>query len=463
MKSVAQILIVDDEPNVRKVLGALLEQAGYATTRGESAEQALDLVRSQDPDLVLTDLRMPGMDGLELLRRLRRDFPEIPVVLLTAHGTVESAVEAMKRGAHDFLTKPFDKEKVLEVIAGALAHAERARREFQGPLVEGPRCGIVGRSLVMEEMFRLIEKVAPSPSTVLVTGETGPGKELVAESIHRLSPRRDGPLVRINCGALPENLVEAELFGYERGAFTGAERSKPGRFELADGGTLFLDEIGELPIAAQVKLLRVLQDGNVDRIGGTGPHHVDVRLVAATNTDLASAATGGRFREDLLYRLRVVEVRVPPLRERAQDIPLLVDFFLGKHAHRLGGPLPGILPEAVADLAGRPWPGNVRELENAVERALLLGEGPVLTPFDFGVDAGRGASSSDRRESSRPESGLKGLSRTAAAEVERRHIRAALEATGGNVTRSAERLGLSRRGLQIKMKALGLRPDTLQE
>ena len=442
------ILLVDDESNVRRVLMALLEQAGYSAVSASSVDEAIDLVRSQDPDLVLTDLRMPGTDGMELLRRLREGFPEIPVVMLTAHGSVETAVEAMKRGAFDFLTKPFEKAQVLEVVGKALGQAERSRHEFQGPAAAGASCGFAGSSEALGKLCRMIEKVAPSPSTILITGETGTGKELVAEALHQGSLRPDGPMVRINCGALPENLVEAELFGYERGAFTGADRAKPGRFELADGGTLFLDEIGELPPAMQVKLLRVLQDGVIDRVGGVAPRTVDVRLLAATQRDLERSVQEGSFRQDLLYRLRVVELHVPPLRERAGDVPELAAFFLEKQSRRLGREPASISPEAMALLESHSWPGNVRELQNAVERALLLG-GATLEPADFGLGpaAEAPAGSSD----------LKEAARAAAEVVERRMIRAALQTTGGNVTRAAERLGLSRRGLQLKMKELGLR------
>jgi len=446
------ILIVDDETNVRKVLGTLLDQAGYATTRAESGEIAMDLVRAGDPDLVLTDLKMPGMDGLELLSKLRQDFPEIPVVLLTAHGTIENAVEAMKRGAHDFLTKPFDREKVVEIVAKAVGQAERSRREFQGPPAPGAPCGILGNSEAIRSLRRMIERVAPSPTTVLITGETGTGKELVAEAIHRCSPRADGPMIKINCGALPDNLVEAELFGHERGAFTGAERAKPGRFELAHEGTLFLDEIGELPLPLQVKLLRVLQDGVVDRVGGTEPLKVDVRLVTATNRDLEVETQEGRFRQDLLYRLNVVEIKLKPLRDYPEDIPLLVEFFLDKHVSRLGRARPSISENAVASLLARRWPGNVRELENAVERAVVLAEGDELGPADFGPLSAEGGS-----DATAPPGDLKGAARAAAAEAERKMIRTALDQTDGNVTRAAETLGLSRRGLQLKMKELGLR------
>ncbi len=450
MQDRQHVLIVDDEVNVRRVLGTMLEQAGYLATRAESGEQALQLVRAQDPDLVLTDLKMPEMDGLELLRRLREGFPEIPVVMLTAHGTVDAAVRAMKLGAHDFLTKPFDRSEVLEVIGKALGQAERARAEYQGPLTPGHRCGLVGSSAAIDALCDTIERVAASPSTVLITGETGTGKELVADALHSLSDRRDGPLVKINCGALPEHLVESELFGHERGAFTGAERDKPGRFELADGGTLFLDEIGELPPPMQAKLLRVLQDGVVDRVGGVEPRHVDVRVVAATNRDLDRAVADGRFRQDLYYRLRVVELRVPPLRERIEDVSELVECFLDKHAKRLGRPRPSVTPQGVVALQSRRWPGNVRELESAIERAILLAREPELGPRDLECEEPATAGAG------RPV-GLKDAARAAAAETERRLIRAALRATQDNVTRAAERLGLSRRGLQLKIKEYGLR------
>ena len=453
MNEPAHVLIVDDEVNVRKVLGTLLEQAGYQVVSASSGEEALRCVRAHDPEVVITDMKMPGMDGLAVLRRLRTDFPEIPVVMLTAHGTIELAVEAMKGGAHDFLTKPFDRVKVLEVIGGALAHGERSRREFQGPLAEGEPTGILGRSATIKVVRQMVQRVAGAPTTVLITGETGTGKELVAEALHRLSSRRDAPLVRINCGAIPESLVEAELFGYERGAFTGAEKAKPGRFELADRGTLFLDEVAELPLLSQVKLLRILQDGVLDRVGAAAPRKVDVRVVAATNRDLTLMAGDGRFREDLLYRLRVIEMHVPPLRERPEDIPVLVDFFLLKHAHRLGRPVPRVSPEALASLMALPWPGNVRQLENAIERGVLLAQEPVLTEFDFGLESAPPA----REGTGRPRS----PARQAAIEAERRVIRAALENVEGNVTRAATLLGLSRRGLQLKMKGFGLRAPSV--
>jgi DNA-binding NtrC family response regulator len=362
----------------------------------------------------------------------------------------------MKRGACDFLTKPFDRRTVVEVIGKALAQAGRARGEFQGPLDGNQKCGMVGRSQAIESLRSLIERIAPTPATVLIAGETGTGKELVAEALHHYSARRNQPLVRVNCGALPETLVESELFGAERGAFTGADRTRPGRFELADGGTLFLDEIGEMPPAIQVKLLRVLQDGVVDRVGGSKPIRVDVRLITASHRDLDAETRHGSFRADLLYRLRVVEIRVPALRDRPEDVPLLVEFFLDKHSRRLGRPRPSVSVAALAALSGMPWPGNVRQLENAVERAVVLAAGPVLELEDFGI-------ASVLQPAGAPPGGpvdLKDAARAAAAETERRLILEALQACGHNVTRASERLGLSRRGLQIKMKEFGLRTET---
>ena len=442
----AHVLVVDDEPGMRQVLAAILENAGYATSRAAHGREALELVRAQDPDLVITDLRMPELSGDELLTEMRASFPEIPVIVLTAHGTIDLAVEAMRRGAHDFLTKPFDKERVLATVQAALAQGELGRLDVSGADAARGDLGLAGGSPAMERVRALVRRVAAAPASILVTGETGTGKELVAEALHRLSPRSGGPLVRVNCGALPENLVESELFGHEKGAFSGAERARPGRFELASGGTLFLDEIGELPLAAQVKILRVLQDGRIDRLGSIEPSVVDVRIVAATHRDLRALAREGKFREDLLFRLDVVEIRLPPLRERPEDVSVLVELFLDKHSSRLARPRPKVSDAALEALASRSWPGNVRELEHAVERAILLSDARVLGPEDFGAGGVPAPS----------EPGVAPL-RAAAAEAEKRAIAQALEDSGRNVTRAAESLGISRRGLQIKMKELGLR------
>lgn len=454
MRTAFNILVVDDEANMRRVLSALVRQAGHQPIACASAEEALERLGQEDPALILTDLRMGGMDGLELLSKLRVSHPELPVVMITAFGTVDVAVSAMKRGAFDFVTKPFDRDDVLAVIDKALAQTIRGRREFQGPLEPRSRCGIIGESEAIETLRSLIERAAPSEATILISGETGTGKELVADAIYTCSGRAAGPMVRINCGALPDHLVESELFGHEKGAFTGAQQARPGRFELADRGTLFLDEVGELPPAAQVKLLRVLEDGKIDRIGSRESRQVDVRLVAATNVDLETAVKEGRFRQDLLFRLKVIEIRVPPLRERLGDVPLLLDFFMDKYCRRLGRPRPRLDGDVASWLGGREWPGNVRELENMVERALVLGEGETLGAADFGDLSLRGAQGP-------PSPGvgmdLKQAARAAAAQTEHRMIVAMLEESEGNVTRAAEMLGLSRRGLQLKMKELGLR------
>ncbi len=442
------ILIVDDEPNMRLVLSTLFEQNDFVTNAARSGEEALEHVRDHDPDLILTDMQMPGMGGLELLRTLSDRFPEIPVVLLTAYGTVPAAVEAMRRGAFDFLLKPFDRDRLVEVARNAVKHGGRARLDVR----ESPESGagkLLGESEPMVRLRRDIEKVARSPATVLIRGETGTGKELVANAIHAGSTRSDQPLIAVNCGALPESLAESELFGHMKGAFTGAVDDRIGRFKLADGGTLLLDEIGELPLASQVKLLRALEDGETMPVGGTRIERVDVRLIAATHRDLERAVREGEFREDLYFRLKVVQLDVPPLRDRVEDIPVLVERFIDKHSARLDRPRFGVAPETIDALMSQPWPGNVRELENTVERAVLLAETDPLTPFDVGL--------ADAHPKTRSGGSMQRASRGAAAAVERRMIRAALELTRGNVTHAAERLGLSRRGLQNKMKELGLR------
>jgi len=340
---------------------------------------------------------------------------------------------------------------VVDVVSKALEQAGRRRLEHRSTGSTDP-IELIGAAPVMLELKRIIEKVAPTPATVLIQGETGTGKELVAEALHRLSPRSSEPLIKINCGAIPESLVESELFGHERGAFTGAERAKPGRFELADGGTLFLDEIGELSPEVQVKLLRVIEDRLIERVGATEPRPIDVRLVTATHRDLAREVRSGGFREDLYFRLKVIVIDVPPLRDRPEDVERLVEFFLDRHATRLQRPRPRVTREALTALAAEPWPGNVRELENAVERAMLLANGPTLTADDFALTP------DEELPEGNPTS-LKEVSKRVAAATERRLIRAALETYSGNVTRAARRLGLSRRGLQLKMKELGLRQN----
>jgi DNA-binding NtrC family response regulator len=448
------ILIVDDEPSIRKVLGAHLRRDGYDVTAAASGVEAIEILQEEGADLVITDLRMPGMDGLELLRWVKQSYPGLPVIMLTAHGTVDSAVEALKRGAQDFLTKPFDQDELRLVILKALAQEEKSRRSLTSD--EAPKDAIVGEAPAIRAVFTLIDKVASSPSTVLVTGESGTGKELVARAIHQASTRRDAPFVTLNCGAIPENLFESELFGHERGAFTGAVTSKPGRFEIANGGTLFLDEIAELPKDLQVKLLRVLQDQTFERVGGVKTIQVDVRLVAATNTDLRQAVAAGTFREDLFYRLNVVPIALPPLRERVDDIPLLVQHFLQKFNRRLDKHVQGITTEALAALKKASWPGNIRELENLVERAVLLSDGGVLDSDDFPGVADGGVAPADEGGD---ELGLKEYVRVHTARLERARIKKALAQEEGNVTRASRALGISRKSLQTKMKEYGLREE----
>jgi len=450
---VKRILIVDDEPSIRKVLSAQLRRLGHEVDTAEDGAAAIARLQREPFHAVVSDLKMPHVDGLQLLRWTRDHLPGLPVILITAHGTVDTAVEALKQGAFDYITKPFDQADLHRILTKALATEAANGRRWQPQGQE--RMGIVGSTPRMREVFDLVERVAPSPTTVLISGESGTGKELVARAIHAQSPRAGAPFVQINCGAIPENLFEAELFGYQRGAFTGATSDKPGRFELAHQGTLFLDEVGELPLEMQVKLLRVLQERQIDRVGGLGPIPVDVRLVAATNVDLHEAVEAGRFRRDLFYRLNVLPIPLPPLRERADDIPLLVEHFLARFNQRLGKQIQRCEPAALAALLEHDWPGNIRELENLMERVVLLTDGDTI-----GVDD---LPPLGRRPSSVPDGddlehlGLKEYVRVHTAKLERARIQRALDAEEGNVTRAARRLGISRKSLQTKMKDYGLR------
>jgi len=380
------ILIVDDEKNYLIVLEALLSDVGYEVLTADDAGKGLEMVRSHDLDLVITDMRMPGMDGMEFLAQLHHQQPELPVIMMTAYATVEKAVEAMKRGAFDYITKPFKNEELKLTIRKAIEMHRllRENRLLSQELQQRFSFGhIVGQSKAMRKVYGLIEKVAQTRATILITGESGTGKELIARSIHFNSPRRDKPFISVSCSALPESLLESELFGHERGAFTGAHALRKGRFELADGGTLFLDEVGEMSPALQVKLLRVLQDMDFERVGGTRTIHVDARVVAATNRDLRRDVENGRFRDDLYYRLRVVQIEVPPLRERRDDIPLLIHHFLGKAAEANGVPVKRVSEEAFNFLYQYEWAGNVRELENVIERAVILCSGEEIGPQDL--------------------------------------------------------------------------------
>ncbi len=448
-----RVLLVDDDESFRRVHEYQLGKAGYQVTTRADGRGALDAFREELHDLVVTDVRMPGLDGLELLARLKAISPDAPVVIVTGHGSIETAVEAMKQGAFDFLTKPFPVDQLLLTLQRAL---EMARLRNENRELRRAVAGrfsfeyLVGSSPAMRKLYDAVELVAPTSSTVLIAGETGTGKELVARAIHFNSPRRDGAFVPLNCGAIPESLIEAELFGFRKGAFTGAEFNRKGKFEAADGGTLFLDEVAEIPLPLQPKILRVLQSGDVDRIGADKPVHVDVRIVAATNRDLDRMVEEGRFRQDLYYRLAVVPLKVPPLRERREDIPLLADHFLARMRQRTGRHALRLPPEVFALLDRYSWPGNVRELENLIERLVVMSREDVLDPSLL-PEAIRGESR--RRETTflLPPGGVD------LEEVERDLIRQALERHRGNRTHAARDLGVTRNALLYRMQKYGMR------
>jgi two-component system response regulator AtoC len=461
------ILVADDEANLRKLLAAQLTQDGYEVHTVADGREAAAALKEQHFDAVITDLRMPHMDGMAFLRHVQEHHGDIPVILLTAHGTVETAVDAMRLGAFDFMSKPFDRAEMQAVVGKAVRTVDQRHRDVLLEPDERGRYRIIGESEPMLSIYQILEKVADTPATVLITGESGTGKELIARALHENSGRRQRPFIRVNCGAIPRDLMEAELFGYERGAFTGAVTSKPGRFELAHEGTLFLDEISEIPVEMQVKLLRAIQEGEIDRVGGIKPIAVEVRLVAATNRDLRSEIASGRFREDLYYRLNVVPVHLPPLRDRRSDIPLLAEHFLRKQATRLKRGAMQLSPEGLETMVAYPWPGNIRELENVVERTVLLTDGDTIRSRDLPQELQRAAERGDSAPSAvdhdeddpaeNAPGGLKQQVREAAARLERELIVRALAQTGGNVTQAARLLKISRKSLQIKMKEFGLR------
>jgi two-component system, NtrC family, response regulator AtoC len=463
---VSRVLVVDDEANLRKVLAAMLRKEGYEVAIAENGEVALAEFEKNGADVVITDMVMPKVGGLDLLKAVHASRSDVPVIIITAHGTVDSAVEAIKLGAFDYITKPFEQAELQAVVAKA-ARTQEANQGHVPP--EGKaRSSIIGDSSQVQELFKVIDKVADSPSTVLITGESGTGKELVATALHDGSSRKDRPLIKINCAAIPKDLMESELFGYERGAFTGAVTSKPGRFELADTGTIFLDEIGEVPIEMQVKLLRVLQESEFERVGGIKTTRVDVRLIAATNRDLLAEVEAGRFRKDLYYRLNVVPIHLPPLRERRADVPALVRHFIEKYNKRLNKKIEGIADDALTMLQGYPWPGNIRELENLMERVILFADGPRIEARDLPepVRGGVGGVALSTPESPALEVGetpLKEILKVKQAEIEKAFIVQALGKTEGNVTRAARLLGISRKSLQTKMKEFGLRDESPAE
>jgi two-component system response regulator AtoC len=488
-----EVLLVDDDKDVLDLLSDLLTESGYAVRRATNGERALASVEKSRPQLVIMDVQLPDQDGLTVLRALKRKHPELEVIVMTAFGGSSTAIQAIGEGAYDYVTKPFETDDLLATLRRVFERAEMAEEVAILSLELGKSAAkrerIVGSSRPMLEVYKVIGKVAASHATVMISGESGTGKELVAEAIHRASPRNAFPLVKVSCAALPETLLETELFGHERGSFTGAIAMRKGRFELANKGTIFLDEIGEMTLGTQTKLLRILQEREFERIGSNTPIKVDIRVIAATNRDLAEEVDRSRFREDLYYRLNVIHIHMPPLRERKEDIPALVEHFLLKYRWSQDAPPTTITGDALAQLVAYDWPGNVRELENAVERAVVLSRGDPIAvehlPFAEPVaKGGRRASAKGDKEaesataiatpiatdgSSNGSSGASDVDDDGAlvgatpspfkrqvAELERRLILEALERAGGNRTRAAEELGIYRRLLYDKMREFGL-------
>ncbi len=446
MKRMACVLVVDDERGIRDSVKRMLERAGYEVFIAENGPDALDILRQRKVNVMLTDLVMPKMTGMDLLKASRAVVPDTEVVLMTAYGTVDAAVEAMREGAYDFITKPLKRAVILKSVEKALERQalvmenQALRAELTGSRQHG---AIIGNSLALRRTLDIVNQAAPSTATVLVLGESGTGKELLARAIHRGSGRSKGPFVAVNCSALPESIIEAELFGYEKGAFTGAVSSREGRFASADGGTIFLDEVGELPNHIQVKLLRVLQEGEVERLGGKSVK-VDNRVVAATNKNLTAEVAAGRFREDLYYRLNVIAIQVPPLRERLDDVALLAEYFLQKYAEKNNKPVAGFSSEALDLLCGYHWPGNVRELENAVERAVVLTRNEVLGPDDLPPEI-HGMPGANGRSVTIPIG-------TPLDEIERRVIHETLRHTDGDKRLAAQLLGIATRTVYRKLE-----------
>jgi len=444
-----RVLVVDDEPNMLALFQKVLGKEGYEVVAVSSGEEAIGKLEAEWFDLLISDLKMPGLSGSELLKKARSVSPTLPCILLTAYGTIDSAVSAMKGGAFDYLTKPINNDEILLTVKRALdlhrlTHEVERLREKVG--AESASGGIIGRSKPIRDLFRLIGRVAESHTTILIYGESGTGKELIARAIHQQSPRRDRPFVAIDCGALPETLLESELFGHVRGAFTGAVGNKKGLFEEADGGTLLLDEIGDTTTVFQSKLLRVLQEGEIRPVGGNKTIKVDVRVIAATNKDIKKDVEKKSFREDLYYRLAVVPIVIPPLRHRREDIPLLADHFIRKYCERNRLEPKRITPKAMKLLVEFSWPGNVRELENVIERAVLMSPGPEISAEALFMEA----------PVETPDDALPDVIRTATESVEREKIAEAIRKAGGNRSRTAKLLGISRATLYNKLKRYNL-------
>ena len=448
------ILVVDDEPAHRQMIEAVLDAEGYEIVQAEHGGAAISAVEKRFYDLVIMDVRMPDVDGIEALQKIKQISPDIPVIIMTAYASVDTAVDALKSGAYDYLIKPLDIDELKLLVDKALRYhqleqenlflKERLNNRFDFSK-------IIGRSPAMQKLFETIALVAPSEATVMIAGESGTGKELIANAIHQNSPRKDSALIKVNCAALPETLLESELFGHEKGAFTGAITRKQGRFQLAHKSSIFLDEIAEMAPATQAKILRVLQEREFEPVGSTQTMKVDTRVIAATNRNLEEEIQAGRFREDLYYRLNVVTVDVPSLRQRRDDIPLLADFFLKRYAQKNRRVIKGFTPRATDLLMRYDWPGNVRELENIIERAVIMARGEMITPLEFSAELQALAENAEDAEIDlSPGRSLK--------EVEKVMILRTLKETGGNRTHAARILGISRRTLQLKLKKYGINP-----
>lgn len=458
-----RLLVVDDEPSMREFLEIMLSQDGYEVRTAASGEEGLKLYKSEEPDLILTDVKMPGMSGLDLIKHIHSQDPALPVIAVTAYASADDALRAVREGAYDYLSKPFQIEDLRIIIRNAL-EARRLRIENQElkKSIQGLDnfSHMVGISTQMQEIFQFIEKVAPSKASVLIIGESGTGKELIAKAIHKNSPRCDKPFIAINCTAIPENLLESEMFGHQRGSFTGALTNKPGLVELAHTGTLFLDEVGEIPISIQAKLLRFLQEHEFRRVGGTDEKKIDVRIIAATNKKLEYEMEKGNFREDLYYRLNVIRIRVPPLREREKDIPLLVNHFLRKFCTEQSKDITKVSSLALRVLCNYQYPGNVRELENIIERCVTLEQSDQLTAQHLPPKLTQSEGGAcEIAELDIPSDGIE-LDRTL-ENLERKLINRALEMTGGNRSRAARLLGISFRSLRYRLVKLGMESEEM--